>query len=571
MSVVWKERPADESVIDGFVGRGYSPLQARLLALRGVTADKADEYFHPSVSRLASPHELPCVTEAVERMLPFVKDRRKIVVFGDYDCDGVCATAIMVRVISALGGSVVPFLPERMTEGYGMNDAAVTRMLAEHPDVALVISVDNGINSVEQVAALKEKGIEVIVTDHHLPGDVLPDCVVVNPKVKAPASLSGLCGAGVAFLLAGALVSAAKERGLYDGPSVGGPLLVLAGLATVTDIMPMTGQNRILVAEALRRFRKWAPLGLLELYDRSSRTTSAALSVRDFGFLIGPRINAAGRVASGTEALNLVLSSDREQAREFARVIDLRNTERKTIEQRMTELALEQVVPGAPAQVINLVHPDAHSGVAGIVASRILERLPSGESVPVCVIVEGHGSARSPEGYNVRDAFVASEEALVRYGGHAAAGGFTVKEGCVDRFRALFCAACERQVGSLDAAEKGVEWVDATVEGSLLTLEFADWLKELEPFGEGNPMPLFVIRNLLLSDVRPLGAEGRHLQVTFRGEKAPRAVWWGRGDLVEKLRAESSVPYDIAFTVEISTFGEPHVELRLEGIQPSSP
>ncbi len=570
MAVRWRERAVDAAARDALVAAGFSPLQARLLALRGVTAETADAYFSPALSALAAPHELPGVAEAAAVLLEAVRSGKKLVVFGDYDCDGVCATSILVRTIGTLGGDVAPFLPERLTEGYGMTERSVARMLAEHPDVSLVVTVDNGINSVGQVAALKARGIDVLVTDHHLPGDVLPDCPVVNPKVAAPAHLDGLCGAGVAFLLAGALVAAAKAAGVYDGPNIGGPLLVLAGLATVTDIMPLVGQNRILVAEALRRFRSWSPVGLRELLDRASRTAQPSLTTRDFGFLIGPRINAAGRVASGMEALELLLASDREEARRLARTVDLHNGTRKSIEQKMTEAALLQVDPGAPAQVVVLSSDEAHSGIAGIVAARILDRLGAGNAVPVCVIVDGHGSARSPEGYNVRDALQDAEEALERFGGHAAAGGFTVREGRADRFRELFRAACARQAARVPSDARGVGFADADVDASELTLEFAQWLRRMEPFGEGNPMPVFLLRGVRLAEARPLGSDGRHLQVVFKGD-VPRGVWWGRGDLVEELRAGSSGTYDVLATLEVSTYGEPHPELRFQQLIRSEP
>jgi single-stranded-DNA-specific exonuclease len=420
---------------------------------------------------------------------------------------------------------------------------------------------------VEQVRTLKARGMDVLVTDHHLPGDQLPDCIVVNPKVSAPASLEWLCGAGVAFLLSMELVNEARERGVYRGPKIGGPLIVLAGLATVTDIMPLSGQNRLLVAEALKRFRTLAPVGLRELYDRATRS-AAPLTSRDFGFLIGPRVNAAGRLASGMEALSLLLAKDREEARALARTVDFRNTERKTVEQSMTDAALQQVVPEAPAQVIDI--PDGHQGVAGIVAARILERLGAAGPVPVCVVVRGHGSARAPDGYNLRDAFVESSEALTRFGGHAAAGGFSVRDGQVARFRELFCAACARQAAASPASRRGAVMVDAVVDGADITLDLANWLGLLEPYGEGNPTPVFAIRRAYISEARPLGQDGRHLQVAFRGLRTPRGVWWNRGDIVEELRARSSEPFDVAFTVEVSTYGEPHPELRLVALCPSS-
>lgn len=310
----------------------------KLLEARGVKPEDLEGFLNPSLASLAAPEELPGVSAATEVILAEVVAKRKIVVFGDYDCDGISATAILTHTLQALNAEVVPFLPDRLTEGYGMSEKSVTRLLASEYGVSLVVTVDNGINSLKPIADLRAKGIKVVVTDHHLPGEQLPEAdALIDPKVDSPDKLKDLCGAGVAFFLANQLVSEAKKRGIYDGPSVGGPLLVLAGLATVTDIMPVFGQNRIFVAEALRRFHAWAPLGLKELYARASRQTSERLNSKDFGFTIGPRINAAGRLASGMEALELILADDREVAREWARIVDLHNSERKTIEQDMTD------------------------------------------------------------------------------------------------------------------------------------------------------------------------------------------------------------------------------------------
>ena len=580
----------------------------RLLRARGISDADLEGFLHPSLRDLADPAELPGVAEASRVILDAVEAGRRIVVFGDYDCDGVCATAILVKVLSEIGlrpevevesgkstvhsppqaststsTSVSPFLPERLSEGYGMSEASVSRMLQENPGVGLVVTVDNGINSVGPVADLKARGVEVVVTDHHLPARemnadgtpgemVLPGAaVVVDPKVAAPESLQELCGAGVAFFLASRLVADARERGLYSGPKLGGPLLVLAGLATVTDIMPVLGQNRILVAEALRNFRLCAPLGLQELHSRAARNARGEITARDFGFLLGPRINAAGRLASGMDALDLILETNRERVREYARRIDLNNTERKAIETRMTDEALSKVVPGAAAQVIDL--PDGHPGVAGIVAARVLERL--GETVPVCVYAGGHGSGRAPDGYNIRDAFVACDEVLERYGGHAAAGGFCVKKDAdgremVDRFRELLAAYCadvaarRGAVGRPDPAELWIQPSD-------VTLELADALARLEPFGEGNPDPVFGFHDVLFRDVKPLGSDGRHL--AFMVALPPplagvrlRAVWWGHGDRAEGLRADAAAHHDICFTVMLSTYGESHPELRVVSV-----
>jgi len=532
-------------------------LVERILASRGISADGIEAFLSPSIRDLAPPRELSGVAEAAEAVLAAVAAGRRIVVFGDYDCDGVCATAILVRTLEALGAAVSPFLPERLVEGYGMSDASVARMLADNPDVGLVVTVDNGINSIDQVAALKSRGVDVVVTDHHLPGETLPDCLVVNPKVSHPEHFEDLCGAGVAFLLAQEIVTSARRGGTYDGPSIGGPLLVLAGLATVTDVMPLLGQNRILVSEALARFDTLAPLGLRELFLKAAPRGVVRHTSKDFGFLLGPRINASGRLASGMEALELILSDDREIAREAARIVDGRNTERKNIEQKMLDDALAKVVPGAAAQVIDL--PDGHQGVAGIVAARVMERLDS--KSPVCVVVGGHGSARSPEGINIRDALAASAEFLGRFGGHAAAAGLMVKDGCVDAFRERFAAVCAEMGVGVESCEDGQ--VDAWVSPDELTVELGDWLTRLEPFGEGNPEPVFGMKDAVIRDVKPLGTDGRHLALIANGI---RAVWWGRGDLVEEIRA-SADRRDVRFTLALSDYGVPHVELRIVGIR----
>ena len=557
----WRERSVDAACVDALVSAGYSPLQARLLAIRGVSAETVGEFFAPSLGNLVDPAELPGVVEAVAAIMRHVRAGDRIVVFGDYDCDGVCASAIMAKALAAVGAKVTPVIPERLTEGYGMTAPSIARMLAEVPDVRLVVTVDNGINAVAEIAGLAARGIDSVVTDHHLPGDELPACPIVNPKVAAPEKLEWLCGAGVAFLVAKKLLETAKAEGRYLGPKVGGELLVLAGLATVTDIMPLSSQNRLLVSEALNRFHSWAPTGLKELYARASRAAQPKLNAKDFGFLLGPRINAAGRMASGIESLRLILADEREEARRLALAVDLHNSERKTIEQRMTNEALAQVEPGAAAQVIELT--GAHQGVAGIVASRILEKLKPDQAVPVAISVDGHGSARAPDGYNVRDAFVASEAALTRYGGHAAAGGFSVREGAFAEFKRLFRAACAEQRAAMPGKAVGIDYVDAWVTGRDLTLGLAEWVQKLEPFGEGNPEPVFGIRGVYLNEVRQLGAEGRHLQVFFYSSDVPRAVWWNHGEVAEELHRLAASPFDLRFTIEVSNYGEPHVELRL--------
>lgn len=562
----WRERAHDEAQVDKLSAAGLAPVVARVLSARGLTADAVEEFFDPALARLARAADLPGITAAVEVILPFVAARREIVVFGDYDADGVCASAILVRTLRKLGGVADAFIPGRFTEGYGMTEASLSRLLEEHPDVALVITVDNGITAPREVESLKARGIAVVVTDHHLPGAELPASdALVNPRVETLPGCDGLCGAGVAFFLATALAQVAVARGMYDGGKFSGPLLVLAGVATVADLMPLTDQNRILVAQALSFFRTQAPVGLRELYDRAARR-AAPLGSKDFGFMLAPRINAAGRMDTARVAYDLLMTEDREDARQLAVKVDGFNVLRKTEEQRVEQAVREQCgdMDGLPAVIAR--GEDWHSGVAGIVAARVMETA----HVPVAVVVGDHGSARAPDGYNVHDALTASSDALVRFGGHAAAGGFTIKPGRYGDFKRLFAEACSAQHAA--APDAAAIPFDGWVEPSDLTLDLCRELSRLEPFGEGNPEPVFGLRNVTFADIRPMGADGRHVSFTFASRSIPRAVWWGHGGDVEELRRHSEARFDLLFSLQVSDFGldGPTPELRLVDVRPCS-
>ena len=546
----------------------------RLLAKRGLSGSALEEYLDPSLKRLAAAQSLPSVREAVDVILPFVRDGRQIVVFGDYDCDGVCASAILVKTLRRLGAKADAFMPNRFSEGYGITPKSVERLLVERPDVALVVTVDCGITSVDEVRMLKDRGVAVVVTDHHLPPDVLPDCdVLVDPKIpsqgEAAESIGAkeLCGAGVSFFLANALVARAIEEGIYGGGKFGAPLLVLAGLATVVDIVPLVGQNRILAANALKIFRE-APPGLKELLLRAQRRP-VDLTARDFSFLLGPRINAAGRMASATEAYDLLMEEDRETIRNLAQKVDGRNVERKTVENAMVGQALEQTPDGdRKAVVVSGSSADGwHTGVCGIVASRLVDRY----GVPVAVIVDGKGSARAPEGYDVHAALVSCAEMLDRFGGHTAAGGFSLKEGRLADFTEAFASTCMAQSeagGTVSGAGASFREPELWVEPGDLTTGLHEELKVMEPFGEGNPEPVLGLRGVAFSDIRPVGENGRHAAFMFSDRRIPRATWWGHGEIVEGLRASASERFDVSFTLDVTDWGgeEPHPELRLCGI-----
>ena len=571
-AAAWRARAVDAARLRALEAEGLAPLVARVVAARGVPAEGLAAFLDPSLARLARAEDLPGISDAVQVILPFLRTKRKIVVFGDYDADGVCASAILVTALRRLGGNAEAFIPHRFKEGYGMTAASLARLLCEHADAALVVTVDNGISSPREVAALRARGVAVVVTDHHLPGEGQPRAdALVNPRVASCPGCADLCGAGVAFFLASALARAATAAGLYAGPKFSGPLLVLAGLATVADLVPLKGQNRILVAQSLALFERCAPLGLRELRDHAARSVHAP-TVRDYGFLFAPRINAAGRMATADAAFDLLVCEDREAARRCAVTVEGFNATRRGAEARMFEAACAQI--GASEGAAAVVACGAtggegwHLGVAGIVAARLLEHY----HVPAAVAVGETGSVRAPDGYNVHDALAAASDHLVRFGGHAAAGGFTitVKPGAFEGFTAAFMAACAKQRAAAEAVD--VRLFDGWVEPKDLTPDLVQALRGLEPFGEGNPEPVFGLRGVTLREVRVMGVEGRHLSLAFVNRDVPRAIWWGHGGRAEDLRKHAARPYDVFFTLTTSGFDSalPHLELRVVDLRPTS-
>ena len=543
-SAEWREREFDRQAADAVCAAlppGFPPFFAHVLSARGICAEGVEEYLAPDLKSLPPPTALPGVDKCAEKILDAVERKCEIVVYGDYDADGVCATAIMTRTLAALGANAAGFIPRRDGEGYGLTAPSMKRLFNEHPDVGLVVTVDNGVNAVAEIASIKARGIPVVVTDHHLPGPELPDAdAIAEPKVAAPPQLENLCGAGVAFCVAQELVSQAKRRGLYpqDGPKIAGPLMILAGVATVTDVMPLAGANRALVSAALKYFRHVAPIGLKALFIADGQKPMDRLNARDFGFFVGPRLNAAGRMALGQTAYELVSTDELEEARLLAVMLKDYNAERRGIEERMAEEAFAQLVQGAPAQVVSDagLEKEWHPGVAGIVASRVLESA----AVPVAVVVGCYGSARAPEGYNVRDALASCEPFLERFGGHAAAAGFTVKEGMLGEFAAAFRSACASQGAVAPAAS--IQF-DGWVEGRDITLEFCEAVAKMEPFGEGNPQRLLARR----ASVR------RRRKASF--VRLRRQVHSARG-VVEPRRSRRCNPREVGVQVRFPRKGE---------------
>jgi single-stranded-DNA-specific exonuclease len=583
----WEDVRADEGAASELSRAfGLPPAVARVLVSRGVaTAEAADAFLHPELKKhLGDPFAFPGVRAAAERLWAALREKRDIVVFGDFDADGVAAAAVLVTALRRLGGEAEAFLPVREPEGYGLTFAALERCLRERGRApGMLVTVDCGIGSRAEVEYLNGLGVEVIVTDHHEPSGALPAAaVVVNPKVGAAPGAEHLCGAGVAFKVAHALAELGKANGWHQGAALSGELLVPVALATVADIVPLTGENRLLVWSALKLWARFAGSGLQALLARAAQQTVPVPDAYTFGFVLGPRINAAGRMDSAMAAYELLTTRDRNRAAELAAKLEAFNGQRRGVEERIVLAARRQCgleAEGAAfegaAVVVGGDGPHAggegwHPGVIGIVASRLCDIAGR----PAAVVSfdaagAGRGSTRAADGYHALDALAAAGDTLDGYGGHARAAGFHVKPGAFETFKQLFCAACAEQAG-LRGTTRTLA-VDGWLTPEEPTLAFYREVQRLAPFGHGNPAPRWGVRNVTVKEARPVGASGEHLQCVFEcgGRALPRGVWFRNGGAVDTLRTSGGL-FDVVFELRENAFGgETAVELYILDIAPS--
>ncbi len=481
------------------------PILAAMLWSRGLR-DDALEHLSPKLE----PTGIPDLAAAAERLEHAIRNRRRILIHGDYDADGISGTALLTLGLRELGADVTPFIPNRLTDGYGIHPDRV----AEHAERAdLLLTVDCGVTNLDEIAALQRAGVEVIVSDHHSPGDALPECLIVHPSTSplAHRGLPELTGAGVAYHL---LWSLRRRLGL-DAPE---DFADLAALGTIADVAPLLGENRALIVEGLRRLpdSRWPGLraSIAQAHLRGP------ITARHVAFVLAPRLNAAGRLGEAELGLELLVTASERRARELAVYLDARNQERRRIQDEMFARALEIADPDAPALVVE--DPSWHPGVMGIVASKLLERYYK----PVYIVAQGKGSVRSTPGISAVQGLREASEHLRRFGGHAQAAGFALDMERLPAFRAAIHAYAARHpvpvpLVTADAVLSGPEINDAL------------WrdICSLEPFGEGHPAPLFALTDTLES-ARAVGKEGATLQVRVGGVKG---VAWRMGALATSL------------------------------------
>ncbi len=536
---------------------GVSGPLAQILVRRGFAEPARAQAF------LAAEEEHPYtafagIGEAIAKLVEHGRAHTRITVHGDYDVDGICSTAVLVRVLRALGGDVDWYLPDRASDGYGVNPRTVER-LAER-GTRLLVSADCGITAVEEVRLAQALGVEVLITDHHAPraDGALPGAPIVHPGVCGY-PCPDLCATAVAYKLALGVWEAAGGDGSGYHPRED---LDLVALATIADVVPLLGENRTLVRRGLRALACTAKPGLRALLTvaRASLDPTRPVNERTVGFALAPRLNAAGRMHRADAGLELILTEDPERAQRVAEELDRANHERRDTETRILFDAERQVAAAGERAAYVLAGEGWHGGVIGIVASRLAER----HHRPFVLIAleggRGRGSGRSIPGFDLLGALNACAGHLVRHGGHRAAAGLEIEQDRLEDFGAAFAAHAEAVLSG--AALSGTERVDAIVQGGELGMELAEELTTLAPFGAGNPAVSLLVRGAQFADRRPMG-EGRHVRFTVLADGArARGVAFGGG---ASLPVRDGAPADATFALEVNEYrgvSEPRLVLR---------
>lgn len=548
---------------------GRDTTVAALLWHRGIrTRDAAELFLHPERLPFADPFAMRDMDKAVARIQKALAQGEHITVYGDYDVDGMTATSLLTRTLRKFGAKVDFYIPDRMTEGYGLNRRALEE-IAEQSD--LLITVDCGIASVADVAAVQGAGkLDIIITDHHLPGSELPPaCAVLNPhRADCPYPDKDLAGVGVAFKLCQAL-AAARSGKLWDGQSAFTDDLELVALGTVADIVPLRGENRRIVKQGMARMEATALPGVAALVEvvglKDKKITAGHL-----GFLLAPRLNAAGRIESARTGVALLTAEDRAQADKLALELDLLNTERREIESTICKTAEQKLesLDMAEEKAIVVAGKGWNPGVIGIAASRLVDKFYK-PTIVLSMQEDGicRGSCRSIEGLNMYEALSACKEHLLQFGGHAMAAGLSLREEELPAFRAAFAAYAGAHLSEEDYEPKvSVEFEMMPEE---LTLDLVEELSLLEPYGMGNPKPYFGCRNVRGREAMAIGREQNHLRFKLGTEEAPvTSLMWNRADLAAAVNREA---LDVVYAPAINEWnGRRSLQCMVEDLSPAA-
>src|SRR5215217_8048942 len=538
---------------------GVSPILAALLINRGYADERAARIFlSPTYDQLHEPYSMLGMKDAVARLQRAIENHEPVLIYGDYDVDGTTGTAVLLRALKLLGANAGFHIPHRFTEGYGIQQAGLEKAVADGYKV--VVSVDCGIRAHEPLYWARAHGLDVIITDHHLPDEkegAPPAFAVLNPnQLGCEYPDKNLAGVGVAFKLVHALF---RERGRETQVAA---FLKVVAIGTVADVAKLTGENRTIVAIGLKDLAKAANPGLRALIDVAGCGDGKGMTAYDLGFRLGPRINAAGRMDAARAVVELFDTRSSDEARRLANHLDVRNEERKTVQQQIIDLAVSEIKDTRDCFAAVIAGKGWHRGVIGIAASKISERLNR-----PCVVLSidgqlAHGSGRSIQPYHLLNGLTACSDLFEKFGGHSHAAGITIRPGRIDEFRRRLN---EHAAGCLTAQdlEPSVS-VDLELPPEGVTFSLARELEALGPFGAGNPRPVFMTKNLrCLSE--PVVVKDRHLKLRLAGpqNRPLEAVWWNCIEAPGET-PELNGSIELAYTLETNVWnGEYRMQLNV--------
>ncbi|HOE24079.1 MAG TPA: single-stranded-DNA-specific exonuclease RecJ [Bacteroidales bacterium] len=560
-----KERGDEHVVTTLATEMGVPVTVAGLMAQRGITTkQQAEEFFNPTLESLHDPFLMKDMNRAVDRIATAISRNEKILVYGDYDVDGTTSVAMLYSFLRERHSCLDYYIPDRYHEGYGLSSRGID--YAAGGGCKLIIALDCGIKAVEKVKYARSKGIDIIICDHHLPGEGIPDATaVLDPKQPGCGyPYKEMSGCGVGFKLMQAIC---MLQGIPFEEII--PYLDLVAVSIGSDIVPMTGENRILAYYGLKQLNESPRLGFQKIIEKAK--IKKPLVIEDVVFRIGPRINAAGRMESGSRAVDLLVSQNSQEAMTICDAIDVNNDHRRKKDSEITAEALRMVsddIRSGNARTTVLFHRGWHKGVIGIVASRLIETYYR----PTVILTESKdgyatGSARSVPGYDLYQAIEYCSDLLESFGGHMFAAGLTLKQENLQEFRERF----EQYVSETIRDEHLVPSVNIDEEIPLeeVTMEFCRHLEKFQPFGPENTAPVFVSRRVKTLSCQSVGANGIHLKLSFARENGEPvgAIAFGQADMIETFR-ESGGVVDIAYSVEMNEFrGKRSVQLNIKDIK----
>ncbi|MCQ2345975.1 MAG: single-stranded-DNA-specific exonuclease RecJ [Paludibacteraceae bacterium] len=564
---IWQLTPEQKSLcLDLAKQLNISEASARLLVRRGITTpDEARSYVRPSLDELHDPFLMKDMSKAVGRLDLALRENERILIYGDYDVDGTTAVALVYKLLRTLTDNLDFYIPDRYTEGYGISFKGID--YAQSTNCSLIIALDCGIKAVDKVEYAKQKGIDLIICDHHTPGDEIPRAVAVLNMKRHDCSYpyKELSGCGVGFKL---MQAYAMSKGLGLEPLMN--LLPLLAMSIASDIVPVTGENRVLAYYGLKQINQAPLVGLRSIMKVAGIEDGKKVTITDLVFRIGPRINASGRMKSGAEAVRLLITDDEEEADAKAQDINTYNTERKDYDTKTTDeaLALLSQDPDNERKFTTVVYsPDWHKGVVGIAASRLTETYFR----PTIVLTRSEdglvsGSARSVGGFDIYTAIDSCHDLLTNFGGHQFAAGLSMREKDLSEFKRRFEEFVATHIRE-DQLHPTIE-VESEIAFSDISVQFFNILKHLEPFGPGNPRPVFVTRHVINNRYsKRVGKMGEHLKLDVTDLTAAiQGIAFGKGDFA--LHLQNGLPMDVCYELDENTFnGNTSIQMMVQDIK----